>query len=76
MPKGIHLTVACNACLVSQLALLTELFLYCFCIADWVDTKDPNVEAETELLHAAAAIEAAAKKLAELKPRVQAVSCQ
>ena len=66
--------MACNACLVSQLAPLAEIILYYFSIADWVDTKDPNVKAETELLHAAAAIEAAAKKLAELKPRVQAVS--
>ena len=31
--------------------------------------KDPNVIAETELLQAAASIEAAAKKLAELKPK-------
>jgi len=36
---------------------------------DWVDVRDPNVIAETELLQAAASIEAAAKKLAELKPR-------
>ena len=35
---------------------------------DWVDVRDPNVIAETELLQAAASIEAAAKKLAELKP--------
>lgn len=46
----------------------------CACIADWVDAKDPNVKAETELLQAAASIEAAAKKLAELKPRKTAVS--
>jgi talin len=38
----------------------------------WVDTKDPNVIAETELLQAAASIEAAAKKLSELKPRTKA----
>ena len=35
---------------------------------DWVDVRDPNVIAETELLQAAASIEAAATKLAELKP--------
>ena len=40
----------------------------------WVDTKDPNVIAETELLQAAASIEAAAKKLSELQPRKAAVS--
>lgn len=40
-----------------------------FSSADWVDVKDPNVIAETELLQAAASIEAAAKKLAELKPK-------
>lgn len=39
-----------------------------------MDTKDPNVIAETELLQAAASIEAAAKKLSELKPRRTAVS--
>ena len=39
-----------------------------------MDTKDPNVIAETELLQAAASIEAAAKKLSELKPREKAVS--
>ncbi|XP_062512011.1 talin-like [Corticium candelabrum] len=37
--------------------------------SDWVDPTDPNVIAENELLSAAAAIEAAAKKLATLKPR-------
>ena len=41
--------------------------------ADWVDEKDPNVIAETELLQAAASIEAAAKKLSELQPRRKAV---
>ena len=40
---------------------------------DWVDVRDPNVIAETELLQAAASIEAAAKKLAELKPRPKVV---
>ena len=39
----------------------------------WVDTKDPNIIAETELLQAAASIEAAAKKLSELRPRRTAV---
>lgn len=37
--------------------------------ADWVNPEDPNVIAENELLGAAAAIEAAARKLAELKPK-------
>eukprot|EP00794_Sanderia_malayensis_P019501 gene19501-21428_t len=36
---------------------------------EWVDPEDPNVIAENELLGAAASIEAAARKLAELKPR-------
>lgn len=35
--------------------------------------KDPTVVAETELLNAAAAIEAAAKKLEELRPRPKLV---
>ena len=41
--------------------------------SDWVNLKDPTVVAETELLNAAAAIEAAAKKLEELRPRPQLV---
>jgi talin len=36
---------------------------------DWVDPSDPNVQAEQELLAAAAAIDAAAKKLAQLEAR-------
>uniref|UniRef100_F6WWU2 Talin-2 n=1 Tax=Ciona intestinalis TaxID=7719 RepID=F6WWU2_CIOIN len=36
---------------------------------DWVDPNDPNVIAEQELLAAASSIEAAAKKLAQLRPR-------
>ncbi|XP_047132289.1 talin-2 isoform X2 [Hydra vulgaris] len=39
--------------------------------ADWVNPEDPNVIAENELLGAAASIEAAARKLAELKPRAR-----
>uniref|UniRef100_A0A665TW41 Talin-2-like n=1 Tax=Echeneis naucrates TaxID=173247 RepID=A0A665TW41_ECHNA len=38
---------------------------------DWVDPEDPTVIAETELLGAAASIEAAAKKLEQLKPRAK-----
>ena len=40
----------------------------------WEDPNDPNVIAEKELLNAAAAIEAAAAKLAQLKPRKEATS--
>ncbi|XP_015768413.1 PREDICTED: talin-1-like [Acropora digitifera] len=36
---------------------------------NWVNPEDPNVIAENELLGAAAAIEAAARKLVELKPK-------
>lgn len=36
---------------------------------DWVDPDDPTVIAENELLGAAASIDAAAKKLAALRPR-------
>lgn len=38
-----------------------------------MNLKDPTVVAETELLNAAAAIEAAAKKLEELRPRPELV---
>ncbi|XP_066142630.1 talin-1 isoform X3 [Euwallacea fornicatus] len=37
--------------------------------SDWVDPDDPTVKAEHELLGAAASIDAAAKKLANLRPR-------
>ncbi|XP_066270421.1 talin-1-like isoform X3 [Branchiostoma lanceolatum] len=40
--------------------------------SEWVDPEDPTVVAENELLGAASAIEAAAKKLSELKPRPKA----
>ena len=47
----------------------------CVCVratgAEWVDPEDPTVIAETELLGAAASIEAAAKKLEQLKPRAK-----
>ena len=43
--------------------------MYLLSGADWVNPEDPNVIAENELLGAAAAIEAAARKLAELKPK-------
>lgn len=39
---------------------------------DWVDPEDPTVIAENELLSAAVAIESAAKKLSNLKPRTKA----
>ena len=38
---------------------------------DWVDPLDPTVIAENELLSAANSIEAAAKKLAQLQPRLR-----
>ena len=37
---------------------------------DWDDPEDPTVIAENELLGAASSIDAAAKKLANLRPRV------
>lgn len=49
----------------------------CVCVpacasgSEWVDPEDPTVIAETELLGAAASIEAAAKKLEQLKPRAK-----
>ncbi|XP_042366248.1 talin-2a isoform X2 [Plectropomus leopardus] len=39
--------------------------------SEWVDPEDPTVIAENELLGAAASIEAAAKKLEQLKPRAK-----
>ena len=40
--------------------------------SDFVDPDDPTVIAENELLGAAKSIEAAAKKLMQLKPRTSA----
>lgn len=40
---------------------------------DWLDPNDPTVIAESELLGAASSIDAAAKKLENLKPRVTSV---
>lgn len=45
--------------------------LVCFVGTEWVDPEDPTVIAENELLGAAAAIEAAAKKLEQLRPRTK-----
>lgn len=39
--------------------------------SECVDPEDPNFVAETELLGAAASIEAAAKKLEQLQPRAK-----
>lgn len=39
--------------------------------SDWIDPEDPTVIAENQLLGAAASIDAAAKKLANLRPRRQ-----
>lgn len=47
------------------------LCLYILSGSEWVDPEDPTVIAETELLGAAASIEAAAKKLEQLKPRAK-----
>ena len=51
---------------VSPPILYSDIF---FSGSNWVNPEDPNVIAENELLGAAAAIEAAARKLAELKPK-------
>lgn len=40
---------------------------------DWEDPEDPTVIAENELLGAASSIDAAAKKLANLRPRVSSI---
>lgn len=46
-------------------------FVSCAPGTEWVDPEDPTVIAENELLGAAAAIEAAAKKLEQLRPRTK-----
>ena len=52
---------------VSELLQLVE----CLKGSDWIDPEDPTVIAENELLSAAIAIESAAKKISNLKPRAQ-----
>ena len=55
--------------LLSSSSLLSKQTAHLLLGSDWVNPEDPNVIAENELLGAASAIEAAARKLAELKPR-------
>jgi hypothetical protein len=53
---------------------VTDCFLYCAKLGtDWEDPEDPTVIAENELLGAASSIDAAAKKLANLRPRVSSI---
>lgn len=49
--------------------LVKRYNVFIFSGSDWVDPDDPTVIAENELLGAAASIDAAAKKLASLRPR-------
>lgn len=53
------------------LAHAEPLLFVCVAGTEWVDPEDPTVIAENELLGAAAAIEAAAKKLEQLRPRTK-----
>ena len=56
--------------------MLVRISNHCLFVgAEWVNPEDPNVIAENELLGAAASIEAAARKLAELKPRQRPKVC-
>ena len=57
-----------------SLSFVCLSFFAFFCTegTDWVNPDDPNVQAENELLAAASAIEAAAKKLTALRPREEA----
>lgn len=54
-----------------MLSDVTFFFLLCAGAGtDWEDPEDPTVIAENELLGAASSIDAAAKKLANLRPRI------
>ncbi|KAM3927462.1 talin-2 isoform 1-T1 [Leptodactylus fuscus] len=69
-PEGKHQLSAFSkriASAVTELIQTTETMKG----SEWVDPEDPTVIAETELLGAAASIEAAAKKLEQLKPRAK-----
>uniref|UniRef100_A0A673IY85 Talin-2-like n=1 Tax=Sinocyclocheilus rhinocerous TaxID=307959 RepID=A0A673IY85_9TELE len=57
---------------ISDMLTTCKFILSCHTMcSEWVDPEDPTVIAETELLGAAASIEAAAKKLEQLKPRTK-----
>jgi len=49
---------------------IKTIFLVFYLGTDWEDPEDPTVIAENELLGAASSIDAAAKKLANLRPRI------
>ncbi|XP_056428796.1 talin-2 isoform X2 [Hyla sarda] len=69
-PEGKHQLSAFSkriASAVTELIQTTETMKG----TEWVDPEDPTVIAETELLGAAASIEAAAKKLEQLRPRAK-----
>ncbi|XP_072003882.1 talin-2 isoform X3 [Engystomops pustulosus] len=69
-PEGKHQLSAFSkriASAVTELIQTTETMKG----SEWVDPEDPTVIAEIELLGAAASIEAAAKKLEQLKPRAK-----
>lgn len=68
-----HVQLLKHAAYVLILGLLNSGSVCCIvCLGtEWVDPEDPTVIAETELLGAAASIEAAAKKLEQLKPRAK-----
>lgn len=54
-------------CVIDSFSLI---IVYFFSGTDWEDPDDPTVIAENELLGAANSIEAAARKLQSLRPRV------
>ena len=69
-----HRRHCAGLCVFSYTLSVAELFLYCDKIGtDWEDPEDPTVIAENELLGAASSIDAAAKKLANLRPRVSSI---
>lgn len=60
-----------NSCFLIEILILCNHMFTRSSGSEWVDPEDPTVIAETELLGAAASIEAAAKKLEQLKPRAK-----
>lgn len=70
--RGISVVNTTSSCVftIQQYSLFTTRFFF-LTGTEWVDPEDPTVIAENELLGAAAAIEAAAKKLEQLKPRAK-----
>lgn len=70
-PELLYLCSFCESVQENHMITIVWACVDPFSGSECVDPEDPTVIAETELLGAAASIEAAAKKLEQLKPRAK-----